>query len=294
MNWPISLKKKVKLAEPLSLHTTFKIGGPARYFFTPENIHDLRFILKLAKKNKLKIFVIGKGSNLLIPEKGIYGIVINLSQPYFKKIVFKGNYLKVGSGTLLPEVIRRSSLKGLSGFESLSGIPATVGGALMMNAGIPNFNISDLVEQIKVIDYNGKIKVFRRKKLKFSYRRSNLTKLIILEAFFKLAKTSIKDTESAIKRYLQQRRETQDLSWASAGCIFKNPRGDFAGRLIDRCGLKGKNIGGAFISNKHANFIINKGKATSRDVLKLMEMIKEEVKKRFNINLKPEIKIWKN
>lgn len=294
MIWPTSLNKRVKLNEPLKLHTTFKIGGPAKYLFEPKDIDELKLAVNLAKNNKIKIFILGNGSNLLVLDRGVSAIVIKLSGEHFRKIIFKFNSLRTGAGVLLQELIKRSSLRGLSGFEFLSGIPATVGGALMMNAGTPSFSISDLVEQIKVMDYNGKIKILKKQDLKFAYRQSHLSKFIILEAVFKLRKSSVNKIKNTIRECWKRRSQTQELSWASAGCVFKNPRLDSAGRLIDLCGLKGRQSGQAFISDKHANFIINKGKASSQDILKLMGMIKKEVKKKFNIELEPEIITWKN
>jgi len=186
--------------------------------------------------------------------------------------------------------------------EFLAGIPATLGGALVMNAGIsektknqkPKIkSIGDLVEAVTVMDYNGNIKTLDREEIKFGYRTSSLSKYIILSAIIKLTKGNIREIEDKIKVYLGYRRVAQDLPFANAGCIFKNPKRYQAGRLIDACGLKGKRIGDACVSNKHANFILNLGRARFSDVLRLMGLIKRRVKNKFNIDLEPEIKIWR-
>ena len=299
-------------------HTTFKIGGPAKYFVEPKDIQELKLLLKSAKRYNIPILVIGAGSNILINDNGVRAIVLRLNSPIFKKIFFHNNRLNVASGVVLSQILKLTQKQGLSGLEFLAGIPGTVGGALAMNAGISKKiknqsfdkledyvlkrsrmgqksktkNIGSLVESVKVMDYNGKIKILNKKDIKFGYRKSNLSKYIILSALLKLRKRDKREIENEIKRYFNYRKETQDLSRASAGCIFKNPKGNQAGRLIDLSGLKGKRIGDASISRMHANFILNLSNATAKDVLKLMDLVRKEVKNKFNVTLEPEIKIW--
>ncbi len=318
MNWWRNLKGKVRLAEPLKNHTTFKIGGPAKFFIEPKDHNDLKLLLNLIKRYNLPLFVIGRGSDLLISDKGINGVVLRLNVPYFKKLSYRDNYLNAGSGVLLSRVVLFTQGHGLSGAEFLAGIPGTVGGALAMNAGIarkiknPRLsgrqeksppkadpptaekikNIGDLVETVTVLDYNGKIKTLHKKDIEFGYRRSSLSKYIILGTSIRLAKENKKKINERIKKYINYRKSTQDLSKPSAGCIFRNPTGHSAGRLIDLCGLKGKRVGDAAVSLKHANFILNLENAASRDVIKLMDFIRKKVNNKFNINLTPEIKIW--
>jgi UDP-N-acetylmuramate dehydrogenase len=296
MNWWKKLKGKVKLAEPLKNHTTFKIGGPAKFFIEPRNPDDLKSLLSLVKRYNLPIFVIGRGSNLLISDKGINGVVLRLNMPYFKKLSYRDTYLSVGSGVSLGKVILFAKDHGLSGAEFLAGIPGTAGGALAMNAGVArdNRSILELVESVTVMDYSGKRKMLNKKDIRFGYRRSSLSKYIILSALIKLNRKAKGQINDKIKAYLRYRKLTQDLSKPSAGCIFRNPAGHSAGRLIDLCGLKGKRIGDAGVSLKHANFILNLGHGSARDVCKLMDFIKEKINHKFNINLTPEIKIWKN
>jgi len=293
MNWQKGFKGKFRTQEFLKEHTTFKIGGPAKFFFEPRDTEDLRLSLSLVKKNRIPILVIGTGSNILVSDNGFKGMVLRLNAPSFKKIAFKHSRLKAGSGALLSRVVPKAGELGLSGAEFLWGIPGTVGGALIMNAGVREKYIADLVEDVRVMDYDGNIKILKKSDIKFGYRSSDLSKYIVLNATFNLVKSSKKEVKARIAKYLTYRRDTQDLSLPSAGCVFKNPKGNSAGRLIDLCGLKGKRIGDACISFKHANFIVNIGNARAKDVLKLMSLIRREVKNKFNINLKPEIKIWK-
>ncbi|MDD4980408.1 MAG: UDP-N-acetylmuramate dehydrogenase [Candidatus Omnitrophica bacterium] len=306
MNWHRCFKGKIKSGEPLKRHTTFKIGGKARFFVEPEDTDDLKLLLSL--RNKIPLYVIGKGSNILASDKGTSGIVLRLSAPAFKKLSCCGKYLEAGSGVLLTKALLFAGGHGLSGMEFLAGIPGTLGGALAMNAGIsekipnpksqiPNRktktrSIGDLVEDVIVMDYNGNIKALPKKDIKFSYRESGLAKYIILSARLKLARGNKTKIQERIKKYINYRKGTQDLTGPSAGCVFRNPEGDSAGRLMDLCGLKGRRVEDACISSKHANFILNLGDGKAGDVLKLMDLARRKVKDRFNIILKPEIKIW--
>lgn len=301
MNWPLPLKGKVKFQEPLSRHTTFRIGGPAKIFIEPESVQDLRMLVRLARENRLPLLVIGAGSNILASDKGLDCIVIHLNSAFFKRICFCKNVLEAGSGSRLMMLISASRKRGLSGLEFLWGIPGTLGGALAMNAGIAQKSkpketllrsISDLVKDVTVMDYNGQIKNLGRKNLRFSYRRSNLSNYIILSARLALEKESRVAIDAKIKEYAQIRRKLKDTSLPNAGCVFRNPKGWSAGQLIDSCGLKGVVIGGARISRGHANFILNKGNAKAEDVLKLMGLARSCVRNNFNVTLKPEIKLW--
>lgn len=292
MSWPRNLKAKIRLEEPLKKHTTFKIGGPARFFIEPHDIADLKLLITSAKKYKIPILVIGSGSNILISDKGVAGMVLKLNSSSFRRVFIKCNCLEAGSGATLRQLIQVASERALSGAQFLAGIPGTVGGALAMNAGAWGKNIGDLVQKATVMDYNGNIKILSKKDIKFGYRKSSLSKFIILSACIKLAKKNKKEIKDNINKYLEYRRNTQDASLPNAGCIFKNPPGKSAGRLIDLCGLKGKRIGNASVSVRHANFILNQGNAKASDILKLMRLIKTEVKRKFTITLEPEIRIW--
>jgi UDP-N-acetylmuramate dehydrogenase len=301
MNWWEELKGKVKLGEPLKAHTTFKIGGAAKFFIEPKDIDDLKLLLNLLKRYKIPFLIIGAGSNILASDKGVNAAVVSLNSAYFKKIRFKNGYLEVGSGTCLSQLIFAAERRGLAGLEFLIGIPGTVGGALVMNAGISEKlkikglkvkNIGELVIDVTVIGRRGNVETIDKNKIRFGYRSSDLSKYIILGCCIKTTKKSRKEINKTIDRCLNYRLATQGLNWASAGCVFKNPSGDSAGRLIDLCGLKERKIGDAYISLKHANFILNRGNARSEDVFKLMDLMRKAVRDKFNIRLEHEIKIW--
>ncbi len=291
-----NLKRIGKFGEPLKKHTTFRIGGPAKYFFQPVDILQLEKVVKNCRKSRRRILVLGAGSNLLVSDRGLEAAVVKLDSGAFNKIKNKSGLLEVGAGKLLNKLLVYCAENKLSGLECMAGIPGTVGGALAMNAGVSlngqKLAIGDLVESVRVMDYNGNSKIIDRAKLKFSYRRSNLSRYIILSATFKLIPKEKRTVEKNITENLIRRKTTLDYSLPNAGCVFKNPPKDSAGRLIDSCGLKGRKIGGAMVSSKHANFILNFNFATSADVLELMKIIKKEVNKKHKIILKPEIKIW--
>jgi UDP-N-acetylmuramate dehydrogenase len=293
MKWWKNLKGKVALREPLRLHTTSKIGGPAKYFIEPKDNADLKLLLAAAGERKLAVRLIGSGSNILVKDKAVNAAVVKLSSPYFKKVDFKSRGFSAGAGCPLSRVIKECKDRGRSALEELSGIPGTIGGALAMNAGVRGKNIGDLVEEVTVMDYNGKLRKFKPGQIKFAYRSSGLSRYIILSAAFRASRKTKKEIEAEIRKCLAWRRVKQELTLASAGCAFKNPLPEVsAGGLIDQCGLKGKHIGGAAISRKHANFILNAGSATAKDVTRLMRLAARRVKNKFSIDLQPEIKIW--
>ncbi len=287
-----NLKIKVRFNEPLKRHTTFRIGGPCRYFFQPKDTAQLKILLNALKRDKIPFLILGAGSNLLVSDAGLRHAVIRLDSFYFRSIKFRDGFVEAGAGCLLVRLINFALSLGLGGTEFLTGIPGTVGGALLMNAGQSGTGIGSLVEDIKVIDRSGNIKCLGRKDLKFGYRVSNLSRYIILSARLKLFKVDVKASREKIKGYLTRRRIGQDWSMPSAGCIFKNPQSDSAGRLIDLCGLKGFKVHDAAVSSKHANFIVNLGNATSRDVLELIKLVQRMVRKKFKVDLKTEIKFW--
>lgn len=291
MSWPKNLA--IRADYLLREKTTFKIGGPARFFCEPRNVEELTALVKLARQNKIPVFILGSGSNILISDNGVKGLVIKLSSPYFKRLIQEGNAIRAGSGIGLNQLIKFAQDKSLSGLEFLIGIPGSLGGALAMNAGCWEFCIGDLIKEVEVMDKIGRIKVLKREEIKFEYRRSSLANYIILGSLLGLKQGNRTKIKKNIKMYLEKRFKLQGLTGPNAGCIFKNPKNHYAGKLIDRCGLKGRNIGGAFISSRHANFIVNKGKAGANDVLRLIRLVKKQVKDRFNVDLQPEIKIWR-
>ncbi|MDD5477130.1 MAG: UDP-N-acetylmuramate dehydrogenase [Candidatus Omnitrophica bacterium] len=293
MLWPKNLNKKIKTKISLAAFTSFKIGGPAKFFFEPRDLKSLQEALACAKKAGVKVFILGGGSNILASDSGVDGMVIKLSGRDFQRLDHKGTCITAGSGLKLNQLILFAKDKGLSGLEFLAGIPGTLGGVLAGNAGAWGRSIGERVEEVSVLDYNGRPKLLAGRNLRFAYRKSNLNKYIILSAKLKLHAADKDKIALKIKEYLLRRGKTQNNSLPNAGCIFKNPAKNPAGRLIDACGLKGKTKGAALISRAHANFILNSGKAKSSDVLSLMDLMRRKVRERFKINLQPEIKIWR-
>jgi UDP-N-acetylmuramate dehydrogenase len=290
---PKSLSKKIRSKVKLSRLTSFKIGGPVRFFLEATDIEELQAALIWAKRARLPVFILGSGSNILVSDSGLNGLVIKLGGEFFKHIYRDRQCLEAGSAIQLNQLILYAKNNALSGSEFLAGIPGTLGGALAGNAGAWGKSIGDLVEEVRVLDYRGNPEILGPGELKFSYRRSNLHKYIILSARLKLGKGNKNIIGSNIREYLLRRNKTQSNNLPGAGCIFKNPTKAAAGKLIDDCGLKGVSKGGAVISKVHANFILNKAKAGSGDVLSLMDLARRKVREKFKVNLEPEIKIWR-
>jgi UDP-N-acetylmuramate dehydrogenase len=282
-----------KGGEFLSKHTTFRIGGPAQYWSEPGDAAQLAALLDWCKKNKKSVRVIGAGSNILAADRGVRGVVVKLSSPFFTSVGGINCLCVAGAGAPLSALISYCTRQGLSGVEFLNGIPGTVGGAIAGNAGTKDKSIGDLVEFVIVMDYNGNIRKHSAADLDFSYRHASLRNCVVLQACLKLVKKNKTSIRATIARYAELRRRSQGRAWLSAGCCFKNPAGESAGRLIDACGLKGARRGHAVVSDAHANFILNDGKATASDVLALVRRVRTAVKKRFGIRLEPEIKIWR-
>ncbi len=291
------MRGRVSSGDMLNKHTSFKIGGPADIWAEPLDARDLSRLLAYAKKNSIPFFVIGNGSNLLAGDSGFRGMIISLKSGYFKKLKIEGTGVKVGAGYSLSGLVRAVCSKGLGGLESLVGIPGTVGGAVFMNAGgyaNPIYkNIGEFITSIRVMNYDGTVKTIKKEGIEFGYRRSNLDRYIILEASFKLSKSDKDILKSNCSHFLNMKRTKQSLDMPSAGCAFKNPA-DFqftCGQMIDMLGLKGKRVGGAEVSSKHANFIVNRSGATSKDVLSLIDIVKRAVKENYGIELEMEIKV---
>jgi UDP-N-acetylmuramate dehydrogenase len=277
------IKESVKLAP----YTTFKIGGPAKYFYIAKTIDNLVKAVQIARELKISYFVLGGGSNILVSDKGFDGLVIKIKD---LRPEIKDATITAGAGLALAKLVDASIKEGLTGLEWAIGIPGTVGGAVRNNAGAFGQNMGDMIESVRVLRGFGPVKL-NNKQCQFGYRDSIFkhNKDIILEVKLKLRKGDKKESKRLIGQYLSRRKETQPLKYPSAGCVFKNPAGYSAGQLIDKCGLKAKQIGGAQISQLHANFIINRGRAKARHVVELIEFIKQKVKDTFNIELEEEI-----
>ncbi|MCK4401621.1 UDP-N-acetylmuramate dehydrogenase [bacterium] len=293
---PNLIRGEIKFNEFLSKHTSFRIGGPADAWIYPKDISDIKNILTFCNSYNIPVTTIGRGTNVLISDKGIRGVVLNLEQGLCE-IRVKADSVICGTGALLSRVLKQAAKEELTGLESAAGIPGTVGGAVCMNAGtkeirnIEYVSIGNLVESVKVIDMNGNVSELGKEGLCFGYRKSNLSEYIIVEVELKLKRGKEKEINDRISRLLEHKKSTQVLDIPSAGCIFKNPDGHFAGRLIDDAGLKGLVIGDAQVSMKHANFIVNNGNASAQDVLELIRKIKKQVFEKTDIKLEEEIKI---
>ena len=278
--------------ETMKNHTTFGIGGPVDLFILPNKNSEIGQIINIIKNKNIKYHFMGSGSNILIDDEGIRGIIISLKKSS-KKIIFENNRVAVDCGVMLGTLVKELSKKKMTGFESLGGVPGTVGGALIMNAGAFGGEISNQLISVTTINMNGKTKKYKNTDINFSYRKSTFPKdELLIDAIFKCNKGNQKNIK--IKRLAASnlRKKNQPLKYRSAGSIFKNPTDELAaGYLIDKAGLKGRRIGGAQISDKHANFIINLGNAKAKDVYYLIKLARKKVAKIFKIKLELEIKL---
>ena len=273
----------------LSKYTTYKVGGKAKVLAYPKNIEKLITLLKWAKTNNISYKMLGNGSNLIFSDADYNGILIKLTE--FDDIEIFDNKIRVGAGYSLIKLSRIALKNSLTGLEFAAGIPGTVGGAIFMNAGAYKSDMGYIVQMIKVLTPDFRIVTLENKELAFHYRTSFLKthpNYICLEAIIKLEKGKKEAIEEVMKSRLQRRKEAQPLQYPSAGSVFRNPPGMFSGELIENCGLKGKKIGGAQVSEKHANFIINTGNATANDVKELIDYVKKEVEKKYHVSLTTE------
>jgi UDP-N-acetylmuramate dehydrogenase len=282
----------VKQAEPLAPHTWFHLGGPAEYFAEPATVEDLRTLVRRAADAGTPVRVLGGGSNILVRDAGVPGMVLSLSAPIFNEITISKRTVTAGGGAKLGHAISTSVREGLAGLETLVGIPGTIGGALHGNAGSRGGDIGQWTTQATVMTRGGEILTRTREELVFAYRESSLDELVILGAKFELDE---EDPEELTKRMQKQwiiKKASQPLGHQSAGCIFKNPRGMSAGMLIEQAGLKNTRVGGAEVSQRHANFIVADEGSTTADVLKLIDLVRERVNDRLGIELEMEIEVW--
>ncbi len=288
-------KENIKYNESMSKHTTFKTGGSVDYYIDAKTEEQIREVQRIANKNNIPFYIIGNGSNLLVRDNGIKGIVLKVGINTLK-IDEKSNdeiEVTVGAGIKVIELGIKLKQQGITGFEELSGIPGTIGGANRMNAGALGKEMKDIIISTKCMDESGNIVILSKEEQKLEYRKSifKTNKYIILEVKLKLKKGKKEEIEEKMKRYELKRKETQPLEYPSAGSTFKRIDGHITAKLIDECGLKGYTIGGAQISKKHAGFIINKGNATSEDILDLIKYTKKKVYEKFNIEIAEEIEI---
>ena len=288
-------KERIKRNEPMKNHTSFKIGGPAEFYIKITSIKELQKILEFAKKEKIKITILGNGSNVLVSDSGIKGIVIRTNLKEIKIEPKEQNKIEitVDDATPIGFLAQKLLKEEITGFEEISGIPGTIGGAILMNAGAHGKEMKDIVTEITAIDYNGKIHKFTNEQAKFTYRNSIFSsgKYIILQAKIILEKGNAKEIKAKMDEYAQFRKEKQPIEYPSAGSTFKRGTDFITAKLIDDAGLKGYTIGGAKVSEKHAGFIINTGNATAQDVLDLAKYVTDKVYEKFGKKIEFEIKI---
>ncbi|MCK5226122.1 MAG: UDP-N-acetylmuramate dehydrogenase [Planctomycetes bacterium] len=292
MNIFSGLEKIVEKNYPLAKYTWYQTGGTADYFIRPKTVEQLKDVVTRCSENEIPAYIIGGGSNLLINDKGLKAAVIKLAEGPFKETQFDGEEIIAWAGAELGKLTLECVQKGLSGLEALTGIPGTIGGAVKMNAGGNFGDIGAAVESVTVMDSQGNIFEKSKPELCFDYRQTNITAKFILNAKLKLTTANPEQILRNVKEIWIYKKNNQPLNTRNAGCVFKNPRGVSAGALIDRAGLKGLKVGGALISEKHANFIIAEKTCKSKDILRLTETMKQKVMEQFGIELELEIQIW--
>lgn len=300
----IAGQENVSTAEPMKLHTTFKIGGPADFFVTPVSMEQVSQLVRLLKDKNIPYYIVGNGSNLLVSDSGIRGVIIQLYNK-FNGYEFlhsdtvgaadKANvvYIKAKAGISLGKLGNIAADNSLTGFEFAGGIPGTLGGAVAMNAGAYGGEIKDVIVNVTVMDADGNIYTLDNEELEFGYRTSVIQKrkLVVLEAVIALHTGDSNAIKQRMSELSSARREKQPLEYPSAGSTFKRPKGYFAAKLIEDAGLKGFSTGGAKVSDKHAGFVINTGNAAASDVIELMDTVSKQVFEKYGVKLEPEVKL---
>lgn len=277
--------------EPLYKHTTFRVGGPAKLFVKVKDLESLILVIKYCRKHRIKLFVIGRGSNLLFSDKSFQGIIISLEQ--FNQYKINGNKVTAQCGVALIRLAYDCAKVGLSGFEFMGGIPGNVGGGVFMNAGAYNSNIAEVLESVTILNENLELVTLSKDEMDFSYRHSAIQehkKWIVIEASFVLTTKTVAEVKDLLDRRKERRMASQPWSQPSAGSVFRNPEGMSAWKLIDDAGLRGYEIGGAQVSPKHSNFIVNNGYASAKDIYDLIFYVQKQVKEKYGVLLKPEVR----
>lgn len=282
----------IKINEPMKLHTTFQVGGLADYFAIPHTQEEVCILLEKAKKYEIPVFVVGNGSNLLVSDKGYRGMIVQIGKQY-SDVTVEGDTVLAQSGASLAKIARIAYENGLGGFEFAAGIPGTLGGAVSMNAGAYGGEIKDVIIDAKVLTKEGEILVIPADELELAYRSSVITKkgYIVLGARFVFVKKKREEIKARMDELAFARKSKQPLEFPSAGSTFKRPEGYFAGKLIMDAGLRGFQVGGARVSDKHCGFVINAGDATAADIYSLILQVQEKVQRQFNVTLQPEVKL---
>lgn len=284
-------KDKIKYNEKMSKYTTMRVGGPCDCIVFPDEISKIKEVIDFCKNENITFFVIGNGSNLLVKDEGIHGVVIKLGHR-FGKIEIDGEYILAYAGATMPTLSQLAKKNSLKGLEFACGIPGTIGGGVKMNAGAYGSQISDILYEVTYMDEKEEIKTIKNKDCSFGYRKSIFTinpNYVILSAKFKLEKGNIDEIENKMRENSLARKTKQPLEYPNFGSVFKRPEGYFVGKLVDDAGLRGYKIGGAQVSTKHTGFIVNVDNATCKDVLDLIEYVQTTVYNKFNVKLTPEV-----
>ena len=284
-------KENILEKELMSRHTTFKVGGPCFILVKIDEVSQLKELLPYLVEEKIPYFFLGNGSNLLVSDKGYEGVVITFSKKLAEDVTVEGDKIVAGGGVLLSKVAKYALDESLTGFEFAAGIPGTVGGAMVMNAGAYDGEMKQIVETVEVIDKAGKLRVLSCEEMEFGYRTSILKRepFIVTKTTFKLNKGDKDVIKEKMDDLAAKRRDKQPLEYPSAGSTFKRPEGHFAGKLIMDAGLRGYQVGGARVSDKHCGFVVNAGNATAADVHNLMEDVIKKVQEEFQVTLEPEV-----
>ncbi len=286
------LEEIVERDHPLAPHTWYRLGGPADYFIRPRTTKELKEVVRRCNESHLLIRVMGRGSNLLVGDEGVRGAVIRLEGEEFGRTELQGEQITAWAGADLGKLVLDCVQKGLSGIEALTGIPGSIGGAVRMNAGGRFGDIGSVIEAVTLMDIQGNVFEKRKPELIFDYRSANIRARFILNAQMRLTPADPEKILRTVKESWIYKKNTQPLDTRNCGCVFKNPPEGAAGALIDRAGLKGFQIGGAVVSEKHANFIVAKDGCTSRDVMQLIDTVRQRVRERFDVELKLELEVW--
>lgn len=284
-------KENILEKELMSRHTTFKVGGPCFILVKIDSVLQLQKILPYLVSDKIPYFFLGNGSNLLVSDKGYEGVILTYSPLMADDVQVDGEFITAGGGVLLSKVAKRALDESLTGFEFAAGIPGTVGGAMVMNAGAYDGEMKQIVKSVEVVDTAGNLKVLSCEEMEFGYRTSILKRapFIVTKVTFQLEKGDSSAIKEKMDDLAQRRRDKQPLEFPSAGSTFKRPAGHFAGKLIMDAGLRGYQVGGAKVSDKHCGFVINAGDATASDVYNLMKDVIKEVQEKFQVTLEPEV-----
>jgi UDP-N-acetylmuramate dehydrogenase len=286
------LPGRLLVGEPMSAHTTLRVGGKADLFLLPADLEELKSAVRWCGERGLPVKVLGNGSNLLVSDRGVRGAVIKLT-PRFSEVEFNSEGVVAGAGVKLARLLARAAEAGWSGLESLVGVPGTLGGALATNAGTDIGSIGDLLLEAEVMDERGEITLRRAEDFGYRYRYSSLlgSRLMVLSARLRLERAPVGEIAAKMERLRVKRASRQPLRSRSAGSVFKNPAGIAAGKVLDRAGAKGRRVGGAEVSRKHANFILNRGKAKAAEVRELMEQLRALARRVYDLELEPEVEL---